>query len=343
MEDGKLPGQCCSLHPLYIFYMYIDKFSDLTFTFQPAISRTLRYIQPSDYLFRVECVSSLMNTNIEKYESGKFEAGGYKWRLCLYPNGNIKSNGKGYISLYLAIADTKMLPLGWEVNVNFKLFVFNHKHDQYLTVQDAGGKLTRFNVMKTQCGFPQFLSLDVLNDPCNGYLMEDSCIFGAEVFVIKYSGKGECLSMIKEPVDGTFTWVIENFSTLKEKVMYSDVFTVEDFKWHVLCTSITSSLSYSKTKNKSLSLFLELADCETLDNQSKLYAEFELLISDQGNLGYVKHHAKNWFCHSKKEWGLHNMLSLCDFNNKSKGFVLIYNLTVQAKIALMMLSSNISN
>ena len=110
MEDGKLPGQCCSLHPLYIFYMYIDKFSDLTFTFQPgmaertlhawnqayhtevqtntvfgcfeyfaAISRTLRYIQPSDYLFRVECVSSLMNTNIEKYESGKFEAGGYKW------------------------------------------------------------------------------------------------------------------------------------------------------------------------------------------------------------------------------------------------------------------------
>ena len=97
--------------------------------------------------------------------------------------------------------------------------------------------------MKTQCGFPQFLPLDVLNDPCNGYLMEDSCIFGAEVFVIKYSGKGECLSMIKEPVDGTFTWVIENFSTLKEKVMYSDVFTVEDFKWHVLCTSITSSLS----------------------------------------------------------------------------------------------------
>lgn len=56
-------------------------------------------------------------------------------RLCLYPNGNIKSNGKGYISLYLAIADTKKLPLGWEVNVNFKLFVFNHKHDQYLTVQ----------------------------------------------------------------------------------------------------------------------------------------------------------------------------------------------------------------
>lgn len=56
-------------------------------------------------------------------------------RLCLYPNGNVKSNGKGYISLYLAIADIKKLPPGWEINVNFKLFVFNHKHEQYLTVQ----------------------------------------------------------------------------------------------------------------------------------------------------------------------------------------------------------------
>ena len=141
---------------------------DAFFKYFAAISRSLRYIQPSHYLFRVECVSALMNTNIEKYESGRFEAGGYKWwvyfqspflylfffflsfshefffpffffhicrRLCIYPNGNTKSNGKGYISLYLAIAETKKLPLGWEVNVNFKLFVFNHKHDQYLTVQ----------------------------------------------------------------------------------------------------------------------------------------------------------------------------------------------------------------
>ena len=64
--------------------------------------------------------------------------------------------------------------------------------------------------------------------------MDDSCIFGAEVFVIKYSGKGECLSMIKDPDDGTFTWVIENFSTLNEEVLYSETFTVKKIKWHVL-------------------------------------------------------------------------------------------------------------
>ena len=89
-------------------------------------------------------------------------------------------------------------------------------------------------MMKSRCGFAQFLSLDVLKDPCNGYLMDDSCIFGAEVFVIKYSGKGECLSMIKDPDDGTFTWVIENFSTLNEEVLYSETFTIKEIKWHVL-------------------------------------------------------------------------------------------------------------
>ena len=44
-----------------------------------AISRTLRSIQPAHYLFKVESLSVLLNTDIEKYESGSFEVGGYKW------------------------------------------------------------------------------------------------------------------------------------------------------------------------------------------------------------------------------------------------------------------------
>ena len=105
---------------------------------------------------------------------------------------------------------------------------------------DADGKVRHFNAMKTRCGFAQFLSLDVLKDPCNGYLMDDSCIFGAEVFVIKYSGKGECLSMLKDPVGGTFTRVIKNFSTLNEEVLHSEIFNVKEYKGHVLCTSLIS-------------------------------------------------------------------------------------------------------
>ncbi|XP_022775528.1 ubiquitin carboxyl-terminal hydrolase 12-like [Durio zibethinus] len=42
------------------------------------------------------------------------------WRLSLYPNGNKKSNGFGFISLYLQIEETENLPRTWEVNANFR-------------------------------------------------------------------------------------------------------------------------------------------------------------------------------------------------------------------------------
>ena len=43
-------------------------------------------------------------------------------------------NGSGHISLYLAIVETENLPLGWEIYVNFKLFVFDQIQDKYLTI-----------------------------------------------------------------------------------------------------------------------------------------------------------------------------------------------------------------
>ncbi|KAL6347112.1 hypothetical protein AAG906_012363 [Vitis piasezkii] len=301
-----------------------------------SISRTLRSIQPAHYLFRVESLSVLLNTDTEKYESGSFEVGGYKWRLCIYPNGNKKSDGEGHISLYLEISDAQNLPLGWEVTVNFKLFVFNHIHEKYLTVQDADGKVRHFNVMKTRCGFAQFLSLDVLKDPRNGYLMDDSCIFGAEVFVIKYSGKGECLSMIKHPVDGTFTWAIENFSTLNEEVLRSEIFTVKEFQWKL---SLYPE-GIGKAKNKSLSLFLGLA--EALHHPTKFYAEFELLIKNQCGGRHAKSKTEIWFCDSKKIWGFPDMVSLSDLNhNKLNGYILKDTLIAEVKITLMTHLKNI--
>jgi hypothetical protein len=56
-------------------------------------------------------------------------------RLVLYPNGKKNSNGNGHISLYLAIANTKDLQLGWEVNANIKFFVFDQIRDKYLCIQ----------------------------------------------------------------------------------------------------------------------------------------------------------------------------------------------------------------
>jgi hypothetical protein len=97
---------------------------------------------------------------------------------------------------------------------------------------DADGEIRRFHDVKTEWGFNKFLSLDSFNCHCNGYLVNDCCVFGAEVFVHDRSGKREFLSMIKDPPNGVMTWKLENFSALNKAAYYSQVFAIGDLKWY---------------------------------------------------------------------------------------------------------------
>ena len=58
---------------------------------------------------------------------------GWLRKLILYPNGD--DEVEDHISLYLAITSKDNLPLGWEVKVIFRFFVYDRIKDNYLTVQ----------------------------------------------------------------------------------------------------------------------------------------------------------------------------------------------------------------
>ncbi|OMP00705.1 TRAF-like family protein [Corchorus olitorius] len=236
------------------------------------IRRTTREFPPSHYLFKVESFSLLAKSGVEKYESDAFEAAGHKWRLALYPNGDTKSNGSGFISLYLVIDETEDLPLTWEVHVSFRLFVLDQIHDKYLTIEDADGTIKRFHWMKTEWGFAQFLSFEIFNDSSNGYLVGDGCIFGAEVFLMERNCKWECLSMIKEPEDNTIAFKLEGFSKLDRKYYESSVHTIGDSKWKLT----VYPKGNVKFKGRALSVFLELVEAEKLPPKRKVYAEYKL-------------------------------------------------------------------
>ncbi|WJX25497.1 hypothetical protein P8452_14531 [Trifolium repens] len=100
-----------------------------------SISRTKRDMPPADYLFKIKPYPSLMDKQGQKYESDVFQAGDYTWKLVLYPSGNSKRSGQSHVSLYLAIVNTERLSCGWEVNVNFKMFVLDQYNNNYLTIQ----------------------------------------------------------------------------------------------------------------------------------------------------------------------------------------------------------------
>ncbi|KAE9448433.1 hypothetical protein C3L33_19663, partial [Rhododendron williamsianum] len=242
-----------------------------------GVLRTIRDAQPTHYLFKIESFSILKEEEIEKYESDDFEVGGYKWGLCFYPNGNKKRNGDGHISLYLVIRDTDKLPQGWEVNVQFKFFVFDHTRDKYLTIQDADCRTRRYHQMRTEWGFSKLLSLDTFEESTKGYLLDDSCLLGVEVFVIRYAGKGECLSMIKEPEGNTYTWKVDNFSAISMHSLYSEAFKIGGQNWK-LCFYPKGN---AEAKGESLSLFLSVADCEKLPLNWKFYARFKLRVRNQ--------------------------------------------------------------
>ncbi|THG23421.1 hypothetical protein TEA_024925 [Camellia sinensis var. sinensis] len=141
---------------------------------------------------------------------------------------------------------------------------------------NANGKVRRFHRMKTKWGFAQLLPLGTFNDAANGYLIHDTCVFGAEVLVINYNGRGECLTVLKG-LDSTYTWKIDNFSSLDGKTHYSKVFTIGNRKWKLQL----HPKGDSRANDKCLSLFLWLDDWETFPSYRKTYAKYKLLIRNQ--------------------------------------------------------------
>ncbi|KAF6152373.1 hypothetical protein GIB67_006609 [Kingdonia uniflora] len=141
-------------------------------------------------------------------------------------------------------------------------------------IDDTGGRLRHFHGMKTELGFFQLIPLTTFNDPANGFLINDTCMFGAEVFVYKTSSKGESLSMVNDADALSYTWKIKRFSQLKGGSHSSDVFTAGDKKWKIKLYP----QGHGVQKKKMLSLYLILDDSEVLSYGEKVYVKYKLRI-----------------------------------------------------------------
>ncbi|KAH9753467.1 TRAF-like family protein [Citrus sinensis] len=216
----------------------------------------------------------------EKYESGAFEAGGYKWQLVLYPNGNESKNVKDHISLYLAMADKFT----------------------YFRLGNAIGKERRFNGLKLEWGFDQFIPLKAFNDASNGYLVEDTCVLGAEV---------------------------ENFSKLDKGRQESQVFCAGNQKWKIELHPMGTGVG----AGDHLSLFLALGD-STVESV-KVYAEFTLRILDQVGAKHRSFQAKYWFRRPSDGWGWPRFVSLSKLNEPGTGFLVNDACVVEAEVTVL--------
>ncbi|GLT74689.1 hypothetical protein SLA2020_464740 [Shorea laevis] len=300
-------------------------------TNQDGVARSISDAPPTHYAVKIQLFSLLLKNSVEKYESGDFEAGGYKWKLVLYPSGNKCRNVKDYISLYLAIADTDSRSS--EVCASFKLFLLDQNQDNYLIVHDAAGKERRFRGLRNQWGFDQFLPLGTFNDVASGYLVDDTCVFGAEVYVTKEmsTGKAESLSMIKDASSSKHIWRIENFSKMDLECYDSQTFFSGDNKWKIQM--------YPKGRRHGLgshiSLYLALADPTAIPTSSKILVEFTLRMVDQMQGRHISGKVSYWFSRSSPENGWAKYVTFGYFNLPSNGCLVKDVCVVEAEVTVL--------
>ncbi|GLU05155.1 hypothetical protein SLE2022_222690 [Rubroshorea leprosula] len=253
--------------------------------------------------------------------------------------GNHGKNVKDHISLYLAIADTDSVNRSSEVRASFKLFLLDQNKDNYLVVNDATEKERRFRGLRNQWGFDQFLPLRTFNDVSNGYLVDDTCVFGAEVFVTKEmsTGKGEYQSMIKDATSSKHVWRIESFSSKQSECYDSQTFFSGDHKWKIQM--------YPKGRRHGLgshiSLVLALADPKAIPSSSKIFAEFTLRMLDQTQGRHISGKASYWFSVSNPENGWTKFVTFVSFYPASNGFLVRDVCVVEAEVTVLGVTSAI--
>lgn len=287
-----------------------------------------RKAPPSHYTFKIKSFSWLSKALVQECTSEEFEAGGYQWSLSIYPTGNTKRGGEGYISIYLVLMEASSLPLDWEVKAIVNFSAYNFINDEYVTTQDTN--LKRFHVLKTEWGIDKFIDIDTFNDPSNGYVMEDTCVFGAEVVVVKTKNKGNCLSMINGPITVLHSWKFSDFTLAKLDKYESESFVAGDYKWKLMLYPN----GIVEGKGNSISLFL-VVEVSTLPPNTKLVVECTLRAKDQ----ISGHHAQTRFCRkfssSSSTWGSRQLVALARLKDPNSGFLVDDSCILEAEFRIL--------
>lgn len=86
--------------------------------------------------------------------------------------------------------------------------------------------------MKLEWGFDEFIPLKAFKDASNGCHVDDTCVFGVEVFVkLQNIGNGECFSVMNA-TSFKYVWKIGKFPKSNACFKDSDVFSVANHKWY---------------------------------------------------------------------------------------------------------------
>lgn len=131
---------------------------------------------PMIKVFRWQIENFSKITERKLYSKPPFVAGGHQWRILMFPKGN----SVDHLSMYLDVADSNNLPVGWSKNAQFSLSVINQVDPKHTIKKDT---VHQFSARESDWGFASFMQLQDLYDPSKGFLVNDTVIIEADVQV----------------------------------------------------------------------------------------------------------------------------------------------------------------
>ncbi|KAL7106279.1 hypothetical protein ACP275_07G102200 [Erythranthe tilingii] len=263
-----------------------------------------REAPPAHFMIKIESFSVFEKYGIKKYKTKEFVAGDYKWRLLFNFNGKESD----YISVNLAMADTTSLPTNWEVNALFSIFLFNQISGNYLS---STGRTKCFQATKSEWGISKFISKKVLSDPSNGYIIDDSCVFGAEVFVVKREAVIERVLLTNVNTYYNHALEISGFSQLPQR-WESAEFDAGGQKWKILLYP----KGYAEGTGSHVSIYLYYLGTE------RVQTCFTVCMKNQFDDKQTRRYFFSyWFSASSSSWGRPVYIDLATINDPNKGFI----------------------
>ncbi|KAE9447951.1 hypothetical protein C3L33_20143, partial [Rhododendron williamsianum] len=133
----------------------------------------------SSVLFTWE-IGEFSKLKAKKLYSEIFYCGGYEWRLLVFPKGN----NTEHLSVYLDVPDSaSWRPGGVDTPVSaYQWSIKSVTQIQVANVRFYGAE-HRFNAEESDLGFTSFLPLIKLNDPEEGFLVNDTIVLEAGVTI----------------------------------------------------------------------------------------------------------------------------------------------------------------
>ncbi|ORX45363.1 hypothetical protein BCR36DRAFT_116834 [Piromyces finnis] len=251
--------------------------------------------------------------------SPMFMAGGYQWKIKLWPNGY--GNIKKKVSIFLENVNT-IREKTTHICVKFILTFRNYNNYSYHSSYVSS--ISYYNNNKKDFGNLKFIDKNDLfskDQSKISLIKDDKVIVGAFIRIYKYNRKDQYIEELKSLIkydkrktnkiisEGYYEWEIENWNKI-EDIKYGPEFLIGKFKWQILLYSNDKK----EEKEDSMSMWLKNLDVLN-ENSLHISANFVLSIRNCNDFSCFignEDSSLNYFSRDRNLWGFQKFVEKKD-------------------------------